>query len=55
MENDVQIFSLGNYMDGEWYPSLRRNRLARKIFDFTFSLLSWEAPGNYPRRQVVSS
>ena len=36
-------------------PITEKNRLARKAFDFTFSLLSWEAPGNYPRRQVVSS
>ena len=54
MENDVQLFSLGNYMDDEWYQSLKRNRLAKKAFDFIFSLLSLEAPGNYPRRQVVS-
>ena len=31
MENDVQIFSLGNYMDGEWYPSLRRTGLPGKL------------------------
>ena len=54
MENDVQLFSLGNYMDDEWYQSLKRNRLAKKAFGFIFSLLSLEAPGNYPRRPVVS-